>query len=100
MKCRTCDTEIAAKALICYRCGNPTSTPRVTPPGEAPARGPWPVVVAILTLIVVSLLALPQLPEGAPRMAGWATVVVATVLTVWFLRPRRRRSRLLGRRRP
>jgi len=100
MKCRTCSTEIADKAIVCYRCGTATAAPRVTPPEARPGRGPWPVVVAILTLIAVSLLVLPQLPEGPMRIAGWAGVVVATVLVVWVLKPERRRSRLLGRPRP
>jgi hypothetical protein len=34
MTCRHCGTEIAAKALICYRCGKATTDPRVTPPAE------------------------------------------------------------------
>jgi hypothetical protein len=99
MKCRTCGTEIADKALICYRCGTATAIPRVAPPDERPGRGPLPVVAAILTLIVVSLLTLPQMPEGLPRLVGWVAVVVATVLIVWWLKPQPRRSRLLGRRR-
>lgn len=32
MKCRACGTEIAANALICYRCGTATAEPRVPPP--------------------------------------------------------------------
>jgi hypothetical protein len=36
MKCRSCGTEIAANALICYRCGTATAEPRITPPA---ARG-------------------------------------------------------------
>jgi hypothetical protein len=32
MKCRVCGTEIAANALICYRCGTATAEPRIPPP--------------------------------------------------------------------
>jgi hypothetical protein len=32
MTCASCRTEIADKALICYRCGRATATPRVSPP--------------------------------------------------------------------
>ncbi|HTM32805.1 MAG TPA: hypothetical protein VL263_15945 [Vicinamibacterales bacterium] len=32
MKCRVCGTEIAANALICYRCGTATTEPRIPPP--------------------------------------------------------------------
>src|SRR4051794_2353264 len=34
MKCKYCGTEIADKALICYRCGNATTEPRFKPPSE------------------------------------------------------------------
>jgi hypothetical protein len=32
MKCRSCGAEIAANALICYKCGTATSEPRIKPP--------------------------------------------------------------------
>jgi hypothetical protein len=90
MKCRNCGTEIADKALICYRCGEATTTPKVAPPPPPRERGPWAVVIAILVLIGVAVLVLPELAPGMPRLAGWATLVIVTVLTVWRLRPRRR----------
>ena len=31
MKCRSCSTDIADNALICYRCGTATAEPRITP---------------------------------------------------------------------
>ena len=34
MICTHCGTEIADKALICYRCGHATTEPRVKPPEE------------------------------------------------------------------
>ena len=36
MICKHCGTEIADKALICYRCGNATTEPRIKPPAESP----------------------------------------------------------------
>jgi hypothetical protein len=91
MKCRNCGTEIADKALICYRCGEATTAPRIAPPPPPPpARGPIPVIIAILILIAVAVLVLPGLEPGIPRVAGWATLVVVTALAVWRLRPRRR----------
>jgi hypothetical protein len=32
MKCRSCGTEIAANALICYKCGTATTEPKIQPP--------------------------------------------------------------------
>ncbi len=51
MTCRFCGTEIAAKALICYRCGKATTDPRIKPPTEGsvfdtPSRSRWPLVAA------------------------------------------------------
>jgi hypothetical protein len=90
MKCQNCGTEIADKALICYRCGEATTAPKVAPPPPPRQRGPIPVIIAILLLIAVAVLVLPQLEPGTPRLAGWATLVVVTALAVWRLRPRRR----------
>ena len=61
MKCAHCGTEIAEKALICYRCGNATTEPRIKPPAEGslferPRRRRLPLV-AIVVLIVLALLA-------------------------------------------
>ena len=38
MKCRSCGTEIAANALICYKCGTATEEPKIKPPA-ARSRG-------------------------------------------------------------
>jgi ribosomal protein L40E len=51
MICRHCGTEIAAKALICYRCGQATTDPKVKPPTEGSIfekrrRSPLPWLVA------------------------------------------------------
>jgi hypothetical protein len=91
MKCRQCGTEIAEKALICYRCGTATTAPKIAPPPVRPSRGPIPVIVAVLVIIAAAVLALPQLPEGPTRLGGYAAVAVITVLIVLKLRPTRRR---------
>ena len=61
MTCRHCGTEIAAKALICYRCGHATTEPRVKPPAggpifDRPRRSRLPLV-AVVTLVILALLA-------------------------------------------
>jgi len=60
MICKHCGTEIADKALICYRCGNATTEPRVKPPSQGPLfeRPRWSrmPVVAIVVLILLALL--------------------------------------------
>jgi hypothetical protein len=60
MICKYCGTEIADKALICYRCGHATTEPRIKPPTEGPLferpRRRSPVPILILVLIVLALL--------------------------------------------
>ena len=61
MLCKHCGTEIADKALICYRCGNATTEPRIKPPDDGPLfnrprRSPVPMVL-IVVLIVMALVA-------------------------------------------
>ena len=61
MICAHCGTAIADKALICYRCGNATTEPRIKPPEagslfERPRRNRLPIV-ALVILIVLALLA-------------------------------------------
>jgi len=60
LQCRFCQTEIADKALICYRCGRPTTDPKVAPPPTASlfkqrrSKTPW--VIAALVLVLVALV--------------------------------------------
>jgi hypothetical protein len=59
MICKGCQTEIADKALICYRCGRATADPRITPPSEGsifdkPARSRWPLIVAVVAVAVAA----------------------------------------------
>lgn len=53
MKCRSCGTEIADKALICFRCGAATSDP-VRKPYVAKRRAPFvPLLVALLAILLL-----------------------------------------------
>jgi len=68
--CRHCGTEIADKALICYRCGNATTEPRVKPPAEGslfdrPRRSRLPLVA----LVIIAILALLAWMFGADFLA-------------------------------
>ena len=58
MQCRTCHAEIADKAIICYRCGAPTTDAKYQPaplPGGPPsARLTW-IAVAIVAIALVAL---------------------------------------------
>jgi hypothetical protein len=56
MQCRTCGTEIADKALICYRCGTATTEAKYKPPAATPRRRPTPLTLSILALALILLI--------------------------------------------
>jgi hypothetical protein len=61
MTCTHCGATIAAKALICYKCGNATTAPRVKPPSEGslfdkPRRRIPLAIVVWIVLIVIALI--------------------------------------------
>ena len=61
MICKHCGTEIADKALICYRCGNATTEPRIKPPAEEslfdrPRRSRLPLIAIVIVLVLLALL--------------------------------------------
>jgi len=69
--CQHCQTEIADRALICYRCGRPTSEPRITPPAptslfEPRRRSRLPLVAVVIAVVVVALGLWFALAPGAP----------------------------------
>jgi uncharacterized membrane protein YvbJ len=58
MQCRNCGTEIADKALICYRCGTATADAKYQPYEPPSRRGRLPMVALVLVLAVLVLVAL------------------------------------------
>jgi len=57
MICKTCGTEIADKALICFRCGAAV-TEAVTKPYVPKKKRPVIVYVVFAILVLIALLAL------------------------------------------
>lgn len=53
MKCRNCGAEIAANALICYKCGTATTEARIKPPTAKPRSR-----AALISTVIVAALAL------------------------------------------
>lgn len=84
MKCTHCQTEIADKALICYRCGNATAEPRVKPPAQRPPRrSPLPSILALVALALGALYMGQAAAGEAPRLLGYIVAVLAAVAIVW-----------------
>jgi uncharacterized membrane protein YvbJ len=73
LNCRFCGTEIADKAIICYRCGRSTTDPKVAPPPPQSlfkrrrSKTPW--VIAAIVLIVLALIAWFLFGSGSTRTA-------------------------------
>ena len=84
MQCRNCGTDIADKALICYKCGAPTTDAKYQP-AEIRARrgGRSGLIASVLALALLVLLALflGRAPAGdTPRYITWIAVAVAVVV--------------------
>jgi hypothetical protein len=60
MKCRNCGTEIADKAIVCYRCGTATTDPVRRPAQVRPnrSRRVWLVILILLILLVLAAFGL------------------------------------------
>ena len=83
MQCRQCGTEIADKALICYRCGAATTDPVYSAPAAARrgSRGSLTATVLALVLLVLLALYMGRLSTGeTPRIVTWVAVAIAVVV--------------------
>ncbi len=94
MQCRNCGTEIADKALICYKCGAPTTDAKYQP-AQIPTRrgGRSGLVASVLALVLLVVLALFMGRASAgetPRYVTWAAVAVAVLVVALRAYARRR----------
>jgi uncharacterized membrane protein YvbJ len=66
MQCRQCGTEIAEKALICYRCGTATTEPKFKPATSATRASTKArlIVVALVAVVIVVVAAYLILGSG------------------------------------
>jgi hypothetical protein len=90
MICQHCGTEIADKALVCYRCGHATSEP-LGRSGQAPKPGSRIPVIAALLVLILGALFMSQAAVGeAPHLVSWVVAGLAVIVLVWrFWRGRR-----------
>jgi hypothetical protein len=91
MQCRNCGTEIADKAIVCFRCGAGTTDPVRRAVKIAPTRSPLVSVVVMVVLVLMALY-LGQASRMAARSdifelaAGICAGAALTVLLVRILR--------------
>ena len=83
MICRHCKTEIADKALVCYRCGHATFDAKVRPGQTPKRRSSIPVVAALLVLILAALFMSQAANGEAPRFISWIVAGLAAIVLVW-----------------
>ncbi len=93
MTCRKCGTDIADKALVCYKCGTATTEPVFAPPGEGRARSTATLVtslVALALMVLVAVFMTRASPDGTPRSVTWVFAGVAVVIIILRAYARRR----------
>ena len=56
MLCRNCGTEIADKALICYRCGTSTTEAKYKPYVKPEGRSTSTIVYVLIAILLLVLL--------------------------------------------
>ena len=86
MKCRNCGTEIADKAIVCFRCGASTTDPVRRPAAVRPRRrfrSSLDLVVALLLLIFFALYLGYAGHVNIPRVVAWSIAGIALLLLVW-----------------
>jgi hypothetical protein len=86
MKCRNCGTEIADKAIVCFRCGTSTTDPVRRPAAARPRRrfrSSLDLVVALLLLVFFALYLGYAGHVTIPRSVAWPIAGIALLLLVW-----------------
>jgi hypothetical protein len=94
MLCRNCGTEIADKALICFRCGVAVAEPIARPPVPRPSRqSPVLAALALVVLVLAALFMGRTVGGEVPRLLSWLVLVLALVVAVWRVAALRRDRR-------
>jgi hypothetical protein len=83
MLCRNCGIEIADKAMVCYRCGTPTTEAKYKPAAVRPnaSRASWMFLVALAVLLLADA-ALFFVSDNRLRIGGWVLTTIAGLLVV------------------
>lgn len=86
MVCKKCGTEIAEKAIVCYRCGTPTmETPAVLP--QAPSRRSTLVPGLLIVIVAVTAAAVAGV-HGGTEAIEVVLLAAGLILVAFGLRRR------------
>jgi zinc-ribbon domain len=91
MKCTNCGTEIADKAIVCFRCGTPTAIPADLRPAAPPAPPRRSVVIPLIIVVLAVVLAVLAPPGSTMRKVAAAVAGIELVVGVIWPLVRRRR---------
>jgi hypothetical protein len=90
MTCKNCGTEIADKAIVCYRCGQPTTEAKLAP-AALPSRSRSLLVTLAFVVVLLAGLFLGQAgTHTLPPEVSWPATALAAVILVWRVAIRRR----------
>lgn len=91
MTCRQCGTEIADKALICYRCGTATTEAKFKPVEikKGPASGTVIMLAILLIFLAASLYITSTATDPVVRGAAGALALLTVVAALLRLFVRR-----------
>jgi len=92
MVCGGCGATIADKAIVCYRCGTPTTAPGAAARQRSaahPRRLVWSILLAVAA--VACLYAAATAPHGSTVHYAWAGAGLLTLVAavVTFVRSKR-----------
>jgi uncharacterized membrane protein YvbJ len=93
MQCRSCGTEIADKAIVCFRCGAGTTDPVRKAVPVRPRRSILPSLLSVAVLLI-SALYMGQASRTAADPERWQTiaaVLVGAAVVILVIRIIRRR---------
>jgi anti-sigma factor RsiW len=93
VNCRHCGTEISDKAIVCFRCGQPTAAPAGSRPAPGRRGGPqpaWLALTALLALVAAGLFMARAASGQVPASVSYSVAALAAVVLVWRILRRRR----------
>jgi hypothetical protein len=81
MQCRKCGTEIADKALICYKCGTAATEAKYLParlPARSSRSGVVPTAIALALLVAVALYL--ERSNAGSQWVSYVAVAAAVII--------------------